>query len=275
MTGIAYLVQDNYWYGLSLPVRNATYWGFHQAFTQGKTRFMTLKGVNAKQVPKQINFVDAVIQVYDDVKPATKGLLENVNKQLVQIQDYNISIPKYMNETIDIGRAFTLKEILKDTKGNKVGAICITDAAVSLNGVIGWWSYLTREERKVRGEIIKGSLKEYIYKLGNYGADWINHSPEEWQKWFGVSLGRILAHEVWHQLWSQDSSINTKKKKESYGADHIDGSFDLEGQQAGTHWHKKERHYGFGSSGWNWILGTLQKLSRVQDKLKTYPIDRR
>jgi hypothetical protein len=139
-------------------------------------------------------------------------MVKTVSSQLSQIQDFHVPLPSYLSDTFGLGRSFTLKEVLKGPHGGAVVPICVTESAVSLLSALGWWQWKTREIRKQPGKHFTGRLQEHVLSQRETTTRWLSETASvEWQKWFGTCLGRMLAHEVWHQIWSSDSTINTEQ----------------------------------------------------------------
>jgi hypothetical protein len=278
--GTAYLVKDAYWHSIPDTVRKAVEVGFQRAYSFEKSsNYMKLVGVNQTSIPKQINFVDSVVQIYGSSTAAAKALKDTVIRELALAQ-FPIVTPDYFSATFGTGRAFCYKRVLdpvrypdlfKGSYADKPAQlICVVKAVVSLNAALGWWRYFTKEDRKQPHKKITTSLTEHVQRGAN--LTWLRKAPADWQKWFGVSLGRILAHEVWHTIWSQEPSVD-KKNQGACGVPHP-YNFDLEANAGGSHWHKKDMSYGFGGYGKEWIHKTLEELESLQAKRPTIQINR-
>lgn len=255
----AYLVMDKYWYSVPETVRKATYWGFKKAFTVKKGRvWMRLAGVDHTRVPKQINFTDAVIRIYSDPKIGAASLLGNVNRQLAQVNSKlrrstprsdltSLNPPNF--KKLDIGASYTIKtRIVRLYWPSGILPICVTEGAIELESALNCWM------------MFAGIFK--THKVPNKGRlAWLESQTAELQKWFGVSLGRIIAHECYHQIWYGRG-----------GAPHY-GSQMLEADEAGKHWFKKGDH-GFGPHGIQHITTHLPKLATIQKSVPTLPVKR-
>ncbi len=273
---IAYLVQDGYWSSLPSNVQKQVFAGFHSVYSfGGKSDYMKLQGVGVNNVPQEINLTDAVIQLHDDSGTAKSALVDRIVHQMVQIPDFHIPLPKYLSETLQVGRGFTYKIVLRSGKVGAIIPVCITEAVVSVNGALGWWHWKTREARRDKLEQVIGDLKTLSAKLG-LNAAWLREkATPEWQKWFGLCLGRMVAHEVWHQIWSQDKTINTSGK-DLYGIPHPEKSYYLEEDGGGTYWTDRDpTQGGFGAAGRDWICDTLPRLKSLQGNHKALSIRRR
>ena len=98
--GTAYLVKDAYWHSIPDTVRKAVEVGFQRAYSFEKSsNYMKLVGVNQTSIPKQINFVDSVVQIYGSSTAAAKALKDTVIRELALAQ-FPIVTPDYFSATI-------------------------------------------------------------------------------------------------------------------------------------------------------------------------------
>jgi hypothetical protein len=191
-TPIAYLVIDNYWNNV-LPnsVTKAAQDEFNRAYKFNGAQRMTIKPTDMRKVPGRINLFDAIIRVYKTSAEASRGFEGTVRDQLRQIRGFALSIPK-SDFKVAIGRTATIKRVLgaKPRKSRNVRLICVTESAVALERTLGAWRI--------------SSEKQWKKKIGGVtSTNWLRSLKDpDLLKWFGAALGRAMAHEVLHQLYS-------------------------------------------------------------------------
>jgi len=262
-----YLVKDATWSKLPGSFQTDVYKGFHEAMTFGKSRKMRLRGVAARQVPRQINLTDAVVRLYLDNAAAKKGLIGNARRQIVQVRSQLgrgrgfWKVPSYYDTSdFDVGMSYTLRDrVARLTYPDGNAWICVTEGAVALREAVGLWS-------------AEKDVKPHATKLPADGAarvNWLKALPAALQAWAGRAVGRVMAHEVMHQMWYDSWSGS-----HVYGGLIIHPSSNLlDGDGAGTHWTEKKT-LGFGHAGRDWISGKLTKLAEMQKRGVTVPIVR-
>lgn len=273
-TGMAYLIQDAYWNSLPHQTRINAVQEFNRVYSlPQKSKCMTLHGVREENIPVQLDFVDAVIQVFAESNMAILKLNTNISYQSTQVLQklpgqtlgsITVSLPKKM----DVGVTYTIKRMSMGV-ASAPSPVCITESVIAMNNLLGWWRYFTKGDRQNTRHKHKLFGKP-LYAINN--LHWIQNAPQEWQKWLGMSLGRLLAHEVWHQLWSQGSSVNEKK----VGTPHPNKSYDgIEEEGGGHSWFKNDPTVKFGSAGRSWVLNQLVQLDKAQGPGRPIPIKRR
>lgn len=147
--------------------------------------------------------------------------------------------------------------------------VCITESVVVFNNALGSWRLCTQCDAE-DGRRHHKLFGKPLYHVNN--STWIENAPPEWQERFGDALGRVLAHEVWHQLWSQGNSVGETR----VGAPHPNKSYDgIEEEACGDSWFKNSPTVGFRSAGRGWILDQIDQLDRAQGPEKTVSIKRR
>jgi hypothetical protein len=262
-----YLVQDGTWHKLPPLFQADVFKGFHEAMKFDKTRHMQLLGVDARRVPRQINLTDAVVRLYLDNDAAKKGLIGNARRQIVQLRSQLgrgrgfWKVPSYYDtSTFDVGMSYTLKDrVARLTYPDGRAWICVTEGAVALREALGLWS--GQKEVKPHSTRLPGD--------GAARVNWLKSLPADLQAWAGRAVGRVMAHEVMHQVWY-----------DSWSGRHVYGSlinhpstYLLDGDGAGTYWTERKNH-GFSSTGRDWISKRLTKLAKLQLRGAAVPIVR-
>jgi len=177
-SGVAYLVRDHFWHTIQPDVRSAVFSGFHTVFTIGGRRLMQLKGVDLGMIPNRIDLVDAIVQVYASAHDARKGINAAIETQLQQLPRLPQRYQNQPIDDIDIGISYALKYSMTTPP------ICVTESAVSLDSVFGWWKI---------NSFGLGKVPLWASTLAG-----MNTAA---RRAVGRALGRTIAHEVWHQLW--------------------------------------------------------------------------
>jgi len=262
-----YLVKDATWNKLPGSFQADVFTGFNEAMTFGRKRRMHLRGVDAKRVPRQINLTDAVVRLYLDNAAAKRGLIGNARRQIVQVRSQLgrgrgfWKVPSYYDTSaFDVGQSYTLRDrVARLTYPDGNAWICVTEGAVALREALGLWSG-------------QKDVRPYATKLPRDGAarvNWLKSLPADLQAWAGRAVGRVMAHEVMHQMWY-----------DSWSGQHVYGglinhpSSDLlDGDGAGKYWTERKTR-GFGHAGRDWISVKLTKLAEMQKRGATVPIVR-
>ena len=272
-TGIAYLVKNKFWTTLPDVIRRSVFAGFQEAYYINRKSYMKLISVDPQNIPTSIDFVDAVAQIYPSQNTATNGLINTVRSQILQIKDYHINLPSsFLERAIDVGRTFTLKDPL----GRAPYVVCVTESAISYTEALGAWRNDTKSHR--RSESHWNAAQVQAQERLVTDEKWINKAPKTWQEWFGICLGRIVAHEVWHQIFSMIiDPKRTTRKKPVYGTDHPYSRryYGLEDEGGGKYWHERDPRMLFSPIGVRWIKRSLPKLDRIQGNRPSFPLVRR
>lgn len=252
-TGNAYLAINANWKSLAGLVKAGVEEGFNAAFFVKGRQYLSLKLVSPAQMPTRLNFVDVVIRLGSTKAESLKLFNSHAWQQLSQALLHFSTTPQqfrakpYTATKVDVGVAVALKD------PNCLPPVCISEGIVSLVSVWRYWKFF-----RTGGVHGKG---------GPPGPVGSKLSRKE-QKSFGVSLGRCLAHEAWHQI------ILTPWGLPPYGNDHPTSSDKrgLECDECGYDWWKDKAS--FGSAGEKIIVRTMPLLKRKQGSTQTLELFR-
>ena len=284
--GKAYLIEseDGSWKTLPAEVKASAKASFNRAYTLDKKKYVELVIIN--KAPEQIGFDDAVVRLCKDSKTAEEKLIE-LHKLEVLNKGINLRLPNSYNNPLDIGRAFCLKRFRVEASDKKQisSYICATESVVSLQGSLGLWR-LKYDLNATTKKIIPSNPNER-YDV-NANLQWLRSVPRDVKEWFGMALGRHIAHEVWHQIWSQEIQIrnmlpNSAKSNTDnptsgayWGVPHLcnENYIGIECESGGSRWWKKDNNVGFSANGENWIKKAIPALKIMWEKAKLLRIKR-
>ena len=250
--GNAYFVTNNTWSSLAGPIRAGAEEGFNAAYSFGGARYLTFRKVSPAQIPKQLDFVDVIIRLGSGPAESLKLFNSRVWQQLSQALQRFSTTPQCLRARsitatkVHVGVAVALKD------ANSLPSVCISEGIVSLEGAWTAWKFKrTWPNGKVEPPGPVGS------KLNRKEL-----------RAFGVSLGRCMAHEAWHQI------ILTPWGHPPYGNPHPCGGDKpgLECDESGSDWCKDKAS--FGGYGKHVITNTMPLLARAQGNMPTLELFR-
>jgi hypothetical protein len=255
--GNAYFVTNSVWSRLANPIKTGVEKGFNAAyFIRGK-QYLTFRKVSPSQIPTRLNFVDVIIRLESGPEESLRLFNSRVWRQLsVVLRTLSRSptsyptyfIPNAITATkLDVGVAVALKS------ADFLPHICISEGVISLESAWTTWKFMK-----------SGGLKGKAEPPGPVGSKL--NSKE--QKSFGISLGRCVAHEAWHQI------IYTPWGRPPYGNRHPcpKNNPGIECDETGSDWWKDKAS--FGSHGKYVVQNTIPRLIRLQGKEKTLDLFR-
>lgn len=244
-TGKAYIVRDKKnWYSLPIEVRRAAKASIDKVFRFGGLQVMRVYAINEGQVPSKLDFVDAVVRLYANNSSASWSLryhahnqVNQLSKRVPQLKSILMKL-KATKYKIDAGRSFTLKESYK--VGNQKRLICISESVIALREAFAHWALWTKQPQNI--------------KLSSIGK-----AKKKLQQIFGIALGKLIAHEIRHQL------------AQSSNGDGLVHAADGLGANSAPYWNPKIE---FSSDDKRWILSFMSDLVKLQGSKSTESVSR-
>lgn len=244
-SGRAYIVRDKIaWYSLPIVVRKTTIATIERVFTFGKIQVMRVRTVDEGQVPAKIEFKDAVTRLYANNILAAWNFryhvynqVNQLSKRVPQLKDLLLTLrgAKYK---VDVGRAFALK--WKYKTNNQTQLTCVSESVVALREIFGNWALWTKQPQD--------------FKLNS-----LEKAPKQLQESFGMAIGKVIAHELMHQLAPSDNGV---------GLDHTGNGL---GTDNPSFWDPKIE---FSSKDQQVILSSIRHLVKLQDHKSIESISR-
>lgn len=271
-TGTAWLVENALWRILPAQMQLGALEGFALAYTFQGGHHMALKRVAPERVPQRLDFTDGIVELHRTGDGAARALSRVVRKQLAQVPGYREPFPErpYAG-AVDLGRAFVLKDERPGLAALGEEVLCIAECVVNFETVVGMWRLQTKKDRS-KGVFLGPRLRRGMAQPTS--TLWPHRIPRSWQRWLGVALGRVMAHEVWHLLYARAIEDAAYRAASPWGKRHL-GRDGLEADGGGSHWTEEWPLAGFGEEGRAWVTKSLPKLDALQGTRQSHALLRR